>query len=144
MPGIPMLWAGDEIGQEGVNGEDGRRPFPWADTEDWNSERLALVQALFEARKQSAALRQGGLRWLSVGDDAFTFLREAPGETVLVHAARANHGPAKLPSETVGGNLRGLAGTADVHADKNGLFTLPSDGPAFAMWRCGSISQDIR
>jgi alpha-glucosidase len=144
MPGIPMLWAGDEIGQEGVNGEDGRRPFPWANKEAWSCERLALVQALFEARKQSPALRQGGLRWLSVGDDAFTFLREAPGESVLVHAARANHAPVKLPSETVGGNLRGLAGTPDVHADENGLFTLPSDGPAFAMWRCGSISQTIR
>jgi alpha-glucosidase len=144
MPGIPMLWAGDEIGQEGVNGEDGRRPFPWADQGEWNSDRLALVQALFEARKRFPALRQGGLRWLSVGDDAFTFLREAPGESVLVHAARANHAPVKLPSEIVGGNLRGLAGTADVHVDENGLFTLPNDGPAFAMWRCGSISQDIR
>lgn len=144
MPGIPMLWAGDEIGQEGVNGEDGRRPFPWADKGAWNADRLAVVQALFDARKQSHALRQGGLRWLSVGDDAFTFLREAPGESVLVHAARANHAPVKLPSETVGGNLRGLAGTADVQVDKDGLFTLPCDGPAFAMWRCGATGHDIR
>ena len=29
MPGVPMIFAGDEIGLEGVNGEDSRRPMPW-------------------------------------------------------------------------------------------------------------------
>ena len=142
MPGIPMLWAGDEIGQEGINGEDGRRPFPWTDMEQWDSERFATVQALFDARKQSRALRQGGLRWLFVGDDAFTFLREAQGESVLVHAARANHAPVELPGEIAGTHLHGLAGTKDVLAGPDGLIKLPSDGPAFAMWRCGPPGPD--
>ncbi len=37
MPGIPMLWSGDEIGLEGINGEDGRRPFPWGRQEHLGS-----------------------------------------------------------------------------------------------------------
>jgi len=29
LPGVPMVFAGDELGLEGVNGEDARRPMPW-------------------------------------------------------------------------------------------------------------------
>jgi alpha-glucosidase len=137
MPGIPMLWAGDEIGQEGVNGEDGRRPFPWHDESSWNAARLATTRALFTARADSVALRHGGLRWLAVSDDAVTFLRQAPRESVLVHAARAAHTPVRLPSAVVGRALTGLAGTSDLHADGDGTVTLPAQGPAFSMWRCG-------
>ena len=136
MPGIPMLWAGDEIGQEGVNGEDGRRPFPWDDPGRWDLRRLATNRALFQARAASRALREGGLRWLAVDDDAVTFLREAPGETVLVHAARADHTPVRLASAVVGAELIGLAGAPDLGADARGVVTLPADGPAFSMWRC--------
>jgi alpha-glucosidase len=136
MPGIPMLWAGDEIGQEGVNGEDGRRPFPWHDTSRWDTGRLATNRALFAARAESVALRHGGLRWLAVSDDAVTFMREAPGESVLVHAARAVHAPVRLPSAVVGRELIGLAGTPDLQADADGALTLPTDGPTFSIWRC--------
>lgn len=136
MPGIPMLWAGDEIGLEGVNGEDGRRPFPWPDEGQWDTERFITVQALLKARKESHALRRGGLRWISVGDDAFTFLREAPGESVLVHASRADHEQVELPAELAGGHLQGLAGTADVNPGRHGTLRLPHAGPAFSVWRC--------
>ena len=103
LPGIPMLWAGDEIGQEGVNGEDARRPMPWDHPEQWDLDRLAINQALFAARADNVALRRGGLRWLAVQDDAITFLRESPDQTVLVHAARAAHDPVDHPGLGAGG-----------------------------------------
>ena len=56
MPGIPMLWAGDEIGQEGVNGEDARRPIPWNEPERWDLERFAINQALFTAPRGEPCL----------------------------------------------------------------------------------------
>lgn len=137
MPGIPMLWAGDEIGQEGVNGEDGRRPFPWHRPDSWDTERLAVTRALFAARAGSVALRHGGLRWVNVHADSLTFLREAPGQSVLVHAARAHHVPVRLPAHMVGEHLEGLAGTPDLRADEEGTVTLPTEGPSFSAWRCG-------
>ena len=140
MPGIPMLWAGDEIGQEGVTGEDGRRTFPWQDTTRWDTARLATTRALFATRTGSVALRHGGLRWLAVSSDAITFLREAPGETVLVHAARSDHTAVRLPSSVVGRHLAGLAGTLDLTSDSDGVVTLPAAGPAFGAWRCPSHS----
>ncbi len=29
MPGIPVIWAGDEFGLTGIDGEDSRTPLPW-------------------------------------------------------------------------------------------------------------------
>jgi alpha-glucosidase len=134
-PGIPMIYYGDEIGLATMGPEYARIPMPWAHREQWDLRRLNATRALFGARANSRALQKGGLRWLVIGDDALTFLREAPGETVLVHAARAAHEPVKIPATIVGAELRGLARTADVWADADGLLTLPASGPAFNMWR---------
>lgn len=134
-PGVPMVYAGDEIGLAALGAEYARIPMPWADPQRWDRRRLQHTQALFGARARSAALQRGGLRWLSVVDDAITFLREAPGETVLVHAARAEHRPVRIPVAVVGAELEGLAGTADLRCDNDGWVSLPHGGPSFAMWR---------
>ncbi len=132
MPGIPMIWSGDEIGMEGTFGEDGRRPFPWDGP--WNERILGAVRALFGARRESVALRRGGLRWLVVDDDVAAFAREAPGETVVVQVSRADHAPVWLPAGRFGREWSGLAGTVDV-APIDGVVELPGDGPAVRMWR---------
>ena len=134
MPGIPMLYAGDEIGQEGENGEDGRRPFPWLRENDWNLNILEWVRAVFRVRNSVRSLRTGGLRWVSVTDDSVTFLREADDESVLVHATRAPSTPVQLSAGYFGRHLTGLAGTVDLTAAGEQL-TLPSSGPVFDWWR---------
>jgi alpha-glucosidase len=135
-PGIPMLYAGDEIGLKAMGPEHARIPMPWNHPERWDTDRLAKTRALLQARAASEALQRGGLRWLAVEDDSLTFLRETPEETVLVHAARAPHTPVSLPVGVVGSRLTGLAGTVDLAADGDSI-TLPAAGPAFSLWRCG-------
>ncbi|MFZ1288141.1 MAG: glycoside hydrolase family 13 protein, partial [Candidatus Phosphoribacter sp.] len=98
MPGIPMVCYGDEIGMRGRFGEDGRRPMPWPSghprgSEPWDESLLAAYRELASVRRESVALRRGGMRWVYAADDALVFVREAPGESVLVHVARAAHGP---------------------------------------------------
>ncbi len=73
---------------------------------------------------------------MSITPDALTFLREAPSETVLVHAARADHSPVRLPASLIGRELAGLAGAPNLQSDTGGWTTLPADGPSFGMWRC--------
>jgi alpha-glucosidase len=109
--------------------------MPWAHPERWDQRRLANTRKLFAARAESSALQRGGLRWLCVGDDALTFLRESPTETVLIHAARADHTPIRIPAAVVGSELVGLAGATDLHADVDQIVSLPANGPAFGMWR---------
>jgi alpha-glucosidase len=134
-----MIYAGDEIGLATMGPEYARIPMPWTHPERWDQRRLANTRALFGARADSSALRRGGLRWLAIDNDALTFLREAPNETVLVHAARANHAPIRLPDAAVGSRLAGLAGSEDLRADTNGMVSLPAQGPAFGMWRLSEM-----
>lgn len=102
MPSIPMITYGDEIGMEGEFGEDGRKPMPWDKTE-WDQEIYNHYQDLIAVRRHSSALRTGGLRWVHVDEDALVFLRESPGETALVHAARSAHPSITFPVSALPG-----------------------------------------
>ena len=96
LPGVPMLFAGDEIGLEGVLGEDSRRPMPWHRRELWDEQTLATYAALAAARADHPALVHGGLRWAHVDEDCLAFLREHPDGDVLVVARRASGEPLDL------------------------------------------------
>ncbi len=98
LPGVPMIFAGDEIGLEGVLGEDSRRTVPWDDRDRWDRETLATYSSLSAQRRRHVALRRGGLRWAHVSDDALVFLREHPDESVLVCVRRAAGPAIELPS----------------------------------------------
>ncbi|WP_104105721.1 glycoside hydrolase family 13 protein [Nocardioides sp. 616] len=93
LPGIPMIFAGDEIGLQGVTGEDSRRTMPWERRQDWDLETMSTYSSLSRVRREHTALRRGGLRWAHVEADAVAFLREHPDGDVLVTARRAA-GPA--------------------------------------------------
>jgi alpha-glucosidase len=87
-PGVPSIYAGDEIGLEGAWGEDGRRPMPWGKKEAWDNDFLAAVSTLVRIRKSRHGLAEGGLRWLAVADDYILFIRESKREKVLVFISR--------------------------------------------------------
>jgi Alpha amylase, catalytic domain. len=106
-PGVPMIYQGDELGLEAWGPEYARLPMPWDHPERWDQHRLGHTRELFTLRAGSSALRRGGLRWLSVEDDALTFVRESPDQAILVHAARAGHVPVRLPAAVVGSGTAG-------------------------------------
>jgi alpha-glucosidase len=138
MPGAPMVFAGDEIGMEGVVGEDARRPFPWHRPETWDGATLARYRALGALRRSHHALRRGGLRWAHAEGDALVFLRESERQRLLVLAARAGNGPLRLPTGALGpaGEAPNLYGDADpLRPDPDGYLTLPGDGPTFQLWQ---------
>jgi len=92
MPGIPMLFAGDEIGTLGVDLEDGRQPFRW-DASTWDRDLLAWYRDLIHLRTRHPALTDGGFRWLHTATDVVLFERAHPDETIIVLAARRTHPP---------------------------------------------------
>jgi len=124
-PGVPMLFAGDELALEGDWGEDARRTMPWERMDAWDGPLLEEFRALARLRRSSEALARGGLRYVHVSDDAVAYLREAPGERLLCLAARAPHAPVTVPFTS----LETLYG-----GDASG-GVLPADGPAFHVWR---------
>ncbi len=131
MPGVPMVFMGDELGLTGVDGEHARTPYPWHRRDEWDAETLAAYRSWIGLRREHPALRHGGLRWLHVGDHSLTYLREHPDETLLVHVTRATAEPVTLPAAALGPRLRdpvAVAGAPPLLAD--GRLTLPGDGPA--------------
>lgn len=89
LPGTPMVFAGDEVGAEGLWGEDSRTPFPWDQPATWDSATLTAYRDLIQLRREEPALADGGLRWVCVSDDAVAYLRESNSQRLLVAVARA-------------------------------------------------------
>lgn len=138
MPGVPMIWSGDEIGLTGEFGEAGRKPFPWYRPQSWDAATLEAFRALAAIRRTDRALQSGSLRWLVVDDDRLVFVRETPQEQVLVQLLRAPAQELVLPSAALGlqdgEESARLYATADLRA-RAGSVLLPGDGPGAGVWR---------
>ncbi|TRZ56645.1 MAG: glycoside hydrolase family 13 protein [Streptomycetaceae bacterium] len=91
-PGVPSIFAGDEIGLEGSWGEDARRTINWSDKSGWDLEFFSEVRNLIKLRRNQDALINGGLRWVVVEDDYLVYLRESKKQSILVFVSR---GPVK-------------------------------------------------
>jgi len=133
-PGVPMVFAGDELGLEGEWGEDARRTMPWSRPESWDSPLLAEYRRLIALRRSSEALARGGIRYAFVDADVIAYLRETPGERLLCLASRAPHVPVRLPLACR--ELECLYG-GEARLGEDGSAVLPADGPSFHVWRLG-------
>ena len=103
LPGLPVVFAGDEYGAVGVDGETSRTPMPWGtETEPELAERLALYRELIGLRRAHAVLATGGLRWLHADDQTVVFIRESADESVLVLASTGDV-DVELPAAAVPG-----------------------------------------
>jgi alpha-glucosidase len=87
-PGVPSIFAGDELGLEGAWGEDARRTIDWTQS-NWNQELFAEVKKLVKIRKTHHALAEGGIRWVHTADDSVAFIRESHQEKLMIIATRS-------------------------------------------------------
>ena len=131
MPGVPVVFMGDEIGLTGLDGEHSRTPFPWHRPDEWDEPTLAAYRSWIRLRRDHVALRRGGLRWLDASGDSMTYLREHPDETLLVHVNRSATGSTRVPAAALGPGLRGFASIqGPVPVVEGPHVVLPGDGPA--------------
>lgn len=87
LPGVPLLYYGEEIGMEGGADPDCRRPMRW-DEADWNHAQHGWVKQLIAIRQANPALQYGEVTMLGdrLAGNALVFLRHTgePGEAALV------------------------------------------------------------
>jgi alpha-glucosidase len=112
LPGVPMVFAGDELGLEGQWGEDARRTMPWGGA--WDEGFLGAFRELVRLRRTLPALSRGSIRWVHVDADTIAFVRETRDERLLCVASR-------VPIDTVPGPFTEL----------EPLY----DSPQFQIWR---------
>ncbi len=139
-PGTPVVFAGDEVGATGLDGEHARTTMAWDQAARggprWDAATLSAYQRLSRLRSSSRALRDGGLRWAVVADDAVAYLRETPDERVLVVLARAPWSGARLPRHLLAAGARPelLHGTVGLEVSGDGLVVV-GDGPGVGVYR---------
>lgn len=143
LPGVPMVFAGDELGLTGSTGEHSRTPFPWHRRDRWDTETLDAYRTWLALRRDHVALRRGGLRWVNVDADSVTFLREHPDEVLLVHVSRG-HAPDQagqparrllLPRRALGlapGERPQTLAGRDAHCEDDHVVALPTSAGAAA------------
>lgn len=129
-PGVPSIFAGDEIGVEGSWGEDARRTINWEDRSGWDLEFFTEVKKLVNLRKSQDALINGGLRWVSVENDYVAYLRESKKQTLLVLVSR---GPINTTIDLSTYGYK-VAQTLYGHEVKGEIFSIASDSAVQGIW----------
>ena len=142
LPGLPVVFAGDEFGMLGADGEASRTPMPWgSEGLPVVAERLALYRELIALRRAHPVLGTGGLRWVHVDEQSIVFVRESEAETLLVLASRSDVDVELPAGELPGaGSARALFGDATLATASDGSVLLSAEGPAFAVWALPGVS----
>lgn len=127
-PGVPCVYYGDEIGQQGGPDPDCRRCFPW-DRAQWDLPLFGHWQTLARLRRQRREWAGGATLALGHGDDWMAYARVVDGAATLVVV---NRGPAVrvvLPASAWGwpqGPWRDLGGR--LHGGPGGPLNVAAQG----------------
>lgn len=84
IPGIPVLYYGDEIGMTGGNDPDNRRMMRFQDLNEGEKMVKEKTAALIKFRKRSMALMYGDFIPLRVENKVYAYLRSYFGQDVVV------------------------------------------------------------
>jgi alpha-glucosidase len=134
MPGLPIIFQGDEFGMEADHMHTVRSPVRWDAPDTWDQPTFDFYRSLFALRSAHSALRHGGFRWASVGTDHLCWLREDIDETILCLAVRRATDPIVLPAGALGRDWRCVYGTADLNVDGGDTLTLSTADASFTAW----------
>lgn len=142
LPGLPVVFAGDEFGAVGADGEASRTPIPWgSESAPEVAERLALYRDLIGLRRAHRVLGTGGMRWVHVDESSVVFVRESDAETLLVLATRDGIDAELAPGVLAGADAaETLFGDATLAAASDGSVLLAAEGPAFAVWALPGVA----
>ena len=81
LPGVPCIFAGDEVGVTGMIDPLNRVTFPWDGGDEDQRER---IKALIALRKGSEAIRNGGIRIAAIGRDVLCVIRDCESELLIL------------------------------------------------------------
>lgn len=136
LPGIPVLFAGDEFGLEGINGEHSRTPLPWNQEREYDKNMLPLYSELAKIRAEHPTLVTGSIRWLYASNEAVVFAREDDEATILVACSRFGDPNVKLPLDALTDieQAKRLFGEGDL-IEVGSSVMIPAPAKSAAIWR---------
>ncbi len=72
MPGVPMIYYGDEAGLKGGKDPENRKPYPWG---KGNRDIFKLYKRLASIRNEYEIFKKGDLRFLNLNEDILCYKR---------------------------------------------------------------------
>jgi len=84
IPGIPVIYYGDEFGMPGANDPDSRRMMRFDGLSDLEQQNLAITKKLIALRNSNLSLTYGDFIPLRVDDKTYVFMRKYFGEVSIV------------------------------------------------------------
>ena len=82
--GAPHIWYGDEIGMQGAQDPDCRRPFNWRYSEDKDLIDLReLYKKLIRIRRENEALTLGNFDTILIHERIYSYLRSKNDNQIL-------------------------------------------------------------
>lgn len=91
VPGIPILYYGDEIGMTGASDPDNRRMMRFDNgLSNFEKETFSQISKLVEIRNNNSALRYGDFLTLLADENIFAYFRSDMNQRVLVILNKSN------------------------------------------------------
>ena len=90
IPGVPVIYYGDEIGMPGAGDPDNRRMMKFGNLPTDEANQLAITKQLFNLRKNNMALIYGDYDLLKVGDKIMAYARYYFDSAALVFFNKDN------------------------------------------------------
>jgi len=84
IPGVPVVYYGDEFGMPGAGDPDNRRPMRFDDLNDDELETKEIAEKLVHLRRKHLALIYGEFSQIMVDDEVFVYMRKYFDEVVVV------------------------------------------------------------
>jgi cyclomaltodextrinase len=84
IPGVPVIYYADEIGDAGGNDPDNRRMMRFSELNNFENETLKITTRLVNLRRNNLALIYGDFQLVSVTDTQFIYKRKYFSNEVLV------------------------------------------------------------
>lgn len=81
MPGVPLIYYGDEVGLSGGRDPQNRKPYPWS---KGNKEILNYYKILTNIRNSEVALKKGNFTPINISEDVLCYEREYNSEKIIV------------------------------------------------------------
>jgi alpha-glucosidase len=142
-PGMPVIWAGDEFGLDGGNGEESRTPIPWNDERPNDKSMLEVYKQLAKIRKTNSALHDGSMRFVYVSAELIAYVRENKKQSILVVVSRGEDPRATIPLDALAGirGARNLFGGGKLKVIGKEVL-LPNEPLSVNIWALASTSSD--
>ena len=110
LPGMPMIYYGDEVGLEGYSDPFNRMPYPYGNEDE---DLLSYYKKIGAIRKDNAVYKRGDFSLLSLTESHLVFSRLSKGSYTYLTVLNQDAAPMRLAfSESATDLLSGTRGTA--------------------------------